>query len=61
MEATTIIILANIISKLVFQFIQTNPNATQEEVDKMIATNIPLIQQTIIILQAEMAKYEVKP
>jgi len=61
MEATTIIILANIISKLVFQFMQANPGATQEEVDKMIATNIPLIQQTIIILQAEMAKYEVKP
>jgi hypothetical protein len=57
MDPVIIIALANIVAKLVVQFMQANPNATQEEVDAHIAANLPLIQASIVVIQAEIAKY----
>jgi len=57
MDPVVIIGLANIVAKLVFQFMQANPNATQAEVDAHILANLPIIQASIDTIQAEMAKY----
>jgi hypothetical protein len=57
MDPVLILGLANIVAKLVVQFMTANPNATQAEVDAHIAANLPLIQASIDVIQAEMAKY----
>lgn len=57
MDPILIIGLANIVAKLVMQFMQANPNATQEEVDAHIVANLPRLQASIQVIQAEMAQY----
>jgi t-SNARE complex subunit (syntaxin) len=57
MDPILILGLANIVAKLVMQYIEANPNATQEEVNAHIAANLPRLLATIQIIQAEIAQY----
>jgi hypothetical protein len=57
MDPVLAIGLANIVAKLVMQYLERNPNATEEEVKAHIAQNLPLILESIQVIKDEMSKY----
>ncbi len=57
MDPILLIGLANVVAKMVMDYMNRNPNATEEEVKAHIAENLPLIQASIKTIQEEIEKY----